>query len=106
MIDSAASTLPRKPKRHWHQFSLCSLLAVVAALCVGLGLTVNRAHHQRDTVHAILAAGGQVWYHHQHNDRNEWDPKVPPPAPDWLRRFVGDDYFQDVGMIWVGGDQA
>jgi hypothetical protein len=43
------------PKRRWAQFSLGTMFVVVTVLCVWLGVVVNRAHRQRDSVAATDA---------------------------------------------------
>ena len=50
------------PKRRWAQFSLATLLAVVAVLCVGLSLVIAPAERQRRAVAAIEELGLKVEY--------------------------------------------
>lgn len=104
-----------KPTRRWFQYSLRSFLVLLTAMAVWLGVIVNRAREQRETVKAIEALMGRVQY--------DWQPKMvevtvtlngvqnvkgwrrenasntAPDAPDWLRRLVGDEYFQEVEEI-------
>jgi hypothetical protein len=104
-----------KSTRRWFQYSLRSFLVLLTAVAVWLGVIVNRAREQRETVKAIEALMGRVQY--------DWQPKMvevtvtlngvqnvkgwrrenasntAPDAPDWLRRLVGDEYFQEVEEI-------
>ena len=47
---------PPKPRRRWFQFSLGSLFVLLTVLCVWLGVTVERARKQRESVEAIEKA--------------------------------------------------
>src|SRR5687767_14399358 len=51
------SSKPRR-KRRWLQFGLPTLLGLVTALCVVLGLCVQRAERQRRTVAFVRSLGG------------------------------------------------
>lgn len=103
--------------RRRFQFSLRTLLVLLTALAIWLGFTVNRAQVQKKAVRAIEAAGGVVQY--------DWQPKLKPQSggtvsvayqashwtnvltpesgqpggPAWLRRLIGDDYFQEVESV-------
>lgn len=77
-----------KPTRRWFQYSLRSLLVILTALAVWLGVVVNRAREQREAVGAIEAAGGAVYFDW------EFEPDRKPHGPVWLRKIIGDDYFQ------------
>jgi hypothetical protein len=66
------------------------LLVLVCGLLSGwTGWRVNRAYDQRRAVAAILRAGGRVGYDH----------KGRPWAPDWLRKRLGDEFFQEVTSV-------
>src|SRR6185437_6075263 len=101
--------------RRYLTFSLRTLFVVTTALAVWLGVIVNRAREQREAVKAIETLTGRVQY--------DWQPKAveviltakgfegvkgwrqvnasntAPDAPEWLRRLLGDEYFQDVEEI-------
>jgi hypothetical protein len=84
-------------------FSLRTSFVLVIVFAVYLGFAVNNASQQRKAVKAIEALGGVVrynWQHvpdcgfHQANDLAIGEPS----GPKWLRRLIGDDYFQNVEM--------
>ena len=78
-----------KPKRRWAQFSLATLLVVVALLCVGLRLVVVPAENQRRAVVAIQALGGRV-------DYARIDQATEAFPRRFLRRWLLGDYFDAV----------
>ena len=96
-----------KPKRRWFTFGLRTLLLLITALCVWLGIQVNAARRQREAVVAIQKAGGMVIYDYQvvppvvgQNEQTfPWDPRKAPPAPAWLRDQIGDDYFRTAEVV-------
>lgn len=58
----------------------------------------NRARKQERAVAAILALGGIVTYDHQ-LDRRGYPSSAGPSGPAWLRRWIGDSYFQEVECV-------
>ena len=54
-----------------------------------MGWRINRANDQRRAVAAIRRAGGGVGYDH----------KGRPWAPAWLRKRLGDEFFQEVTSV-------
>jgi hypothetical protein len=101
--ESPAANLDRRSRRRWFQFSLRGFLVVLTALAVWLGVIVNRAREQREAVKAIEAMGGIVTYDWEADPYDPFgdDPDNPeePGGPVWLRRLVGDEYFQEVTMV-------
>src|SRR5215469_3974033 len=88
-----------RPNRRWFQLSLRAMLVLVTIGCIGLGWEVERVRRQRAAVAAIQAAGGTVMY-----DWHETAPRTvstagQPKGPVWLRKLIGDDYFQR--PVWV-----
>jgi hypothetical protein len=91
------------------------LFVLLTVFAIWLGVVVNHAREQRDAVQAIEAMGGSVRY--------DWQPDLvraegmgaasdqfvmpladsnPRPAgPAWLRRLIGDDYFQHVERVYI-----
>lgn len=97
-----SSTQAHAKRRNWIQFSLRALLAVTAVLGVWLGIRVNAARRQREAVSHVLNVGGSVSYDYHKVDAdkpNMFNFKASPPGPDWLRRVLGDEYFQEVVRI-------
>jgi hypothetical protein len=79
-------------------------------LAVWLSIISHRAQQQKLAVEKILGWGGSVIYDYQAipvtpAERElglnyNFDEKITPPSPQWLRKFIGDDYFQTV--VYVG----
>lgn len=82
------------------RFSLGAMLAGVGFLCMLLAGPANQAHRQREAAMAVSRFGGQLVYRHQRNG-DELDERAEPPAPHWLRRLLGDDYFQEATELWL-----
>lgn len=74
---------------------------MVFVLVVGLplGWKARRASIQRRTVAAVRALGGQVSYVDELNAQGF--PRLPhrPMGPAWIRRWIGDEFFQEVGYV-------
>jgi len=84
-------------RRRWFQFSLRTLFVVMTIAALWLGMVMHRARKLRRSVHAITAAGGAIYFHHQ------WeDAEAPPPGPTWLRRLVGDEPFVTPVCVFLG----
>ena len=89
------------------QFSLRSFLLLVVAFAIPaawFAAELRRAETQRQTVAAIRAAGASV--HHDYrwdyfDDETgyggyRFDPELP--APEWLLKWIGEDFFADVSF--------
>lgn len=86
----------------WFQYRLRTLLVVIAIIAIWLGVIGQRAWRQKYVVDRIRSLGGTVAYDFQKQKGgrwNEFDLKNSPPGPGWLRRFIGDDYFETVVQI-------
>ena len=99
------------PARRWFQYSLRSFLILLTALAVWLGVVVNRAREQREAVKAIEALGGHIiydWSIVEWHDGGTYTMDIArkPPAPVWLRRIIGDDFFQDAVVVHFWGEWA
>jgi hypothetical protein len=104
-VNSPAQKTEVKPNHRYLTFSLRTLFVVTTALAVWLGIVVNRAREQREAVKAIEAAGGSVYYNYNSEElmpRWRYHVVVERPGPAWLRRLIGDDYFQDVWQVDFG----
>ena len=90
--------------RRYLTFSLRTFLVLLTVLAAWLGVVVNRAREQREAVKALEALGGSVGYDWQDVDLDleellSLDGPLTPPGPEWLRRLVGDDLFQDAVSV-------
>lgn len=93
-----------RPKRRWLQFSLGSLLLLITVLAVWLGWQVNRVRREREAIALVERLGGEVYFDYQVEENVPLghfvtSPARKPPAPDWLRWLVGEDYFRRVASV-------
>ena len=82
--------------RRFLTFSLRSVFVVLTAAGIWLGVVVNRAREQRETVMAVEEMGGFVLYDWHFNLPSQADR---PQGPAWLRRLIGDEFFQGVDTV-------
>jgi hypothetical protein len=79
------------------RFSLRSLFLLCFIVAIVLGwfaVDLQHARQQQTAIKAITNAGGRVFY--------SWELGVAnarPPATDWLRRWLGVDFFSDADSI-------
>jgi Leucine-rich repeat (LRR) protein len=65
-----------------------------------MGWKVNRANDQRRAVAAILRAHGSIGYDYQFSvSKGYRRPSARPSAPAWLRKWLGDEFFQEVTSV-------
>jgi hypothetical protein len=103
-----------KPTGRWKTISIRGLLLLVLAIALCLGWIVHKAREQRETVAALQKFGGFVHYDWEFvNGRvkvprgnsiwkpswGTFTPEGKPWAPDWLRRALGDEYFQSLAHV-------
>ncbi|HJT30451.1 MAG TPA: hypothetical protein VJ783_00185 [Pirellulales bacterium] len=86
--------MPSCRSRRPLQFSLGTLLLAVTGLSIWLGVQTKAARLQRAIAADIRRLGGQVYYDWQLDDEDRETGRTEPPGPVWLRRWIGDDYFQ------------
>jgi hypothetical protein len=104
----------KKPKARWKTISLRALLLIVLAIALWLGWIVNKAREQREAVAALQKFGGFVHYDWEFVNGpvkvprgnllwmptwGKFTPGAKPWAPDWLRRALGDEYFQSIAHV-------
>jgi hypothetical protein len=79
----------------WPRYSARALLAAVTMLCIVLALLVAPAQRQRRTADKLRVSNppSRAMYDYEFHG----GPK--PSGPDWLRRWIGDDYFQHVTRV-------
>lgn len=91
------------PRRPVLQISVRFLVILLTLVCVWMAFQVNRARRQRVAVDTLLKAGARVSF--DLNWEAKWDAKGFPvdnpvlPAPSWLRRLVGNEYFDKVRSV-------
>jgi len=78
------------------------MMVLVLVISLPLGWKARRASIQRRAVAAVQALGGRIAYEDELDA--EGFPRLPhrPGGPAWLRRWIGDEFFQEVG--WVNID--
>jgi internalin A len=91
------------PKRRWFQFSLRTLLLLVAVLAVWLGWHTYRVKQQREAVLTVEEVGGLVRYDYQWT---RGGTTAPPNRPSWLARLVGVDHVHDVVSITLAHNKS
>jgi hypothetical protein len=102
-MDEEIMTEPTEPRRSRFTLSLRALMVLVLIVGGVLGWKARRVAIQRQAVAAIKAAGGSVKYDYEWGKSPNGDlifllnPK--PWAPAWLRRSIGDEYFQEVSTV-------
>ena len=100
---SSPADLPRTPnqKRRWLQFGLRTLLiftTICAIGCAWLARKIEQKRKERDAVEAIVKLGGSVTYDY------EKVRGAKPPGPDWLRKFLGENFFSEVEGVTISGN--
>lgn len=103
-----ATTQPDRPRRRLG-LSLRALMVLVLVAGGVMGWKARRADRQRWAVAAIRAGGGAVGYDFidYFGDRGTYNPNAQPWEPAWLRKAIGDEYFQEAQVVWLtnsGGD--
>jgi hypothetical protein len=100
-----SETATVKPRRRRFALSLQGLMILILVIGGILGWKAHRATIQRRAVAKIDAAGGTVQYDYQieaQKASKTWTANPPHPwAPDWLRRPIGEEYFQDVAWVFL-----
>jgi internalin A len=81
-------------------------MALVLVFGGGLGWVIHRARVQRDAVAAIKRTGGEIAYDWQRSKGSPVIPRPKPPWPDWVRRILGPDFFDNVTYVRLQGAQC
>lgn len=104
MSPTEAAPVAPRPRRRL-ALSLRMLMALVLVAGSWLAWKANRARDQKRAVDAILrTGGGEVLYDWQEPIvNNNPRPGAAIPGPTFLRRLLGDEYFQDITFVRVGG---
>jgi len=103
-----------KPRVRWKTISLRGMLLLVVAIGLWLGWIVHKAREQREAVAALQKFGGFVHYDWEfvggpvkvpRGNRlwmpswGKFTPAAKPWAPEWMRRRLGDEYFQSIAHV-------
>jgi hypothetical protein len=101
-MQNETESSPPKPRLRWYQYRLRTLLIIMTVLAVWMAWISHRARQQKMAVEKVRAFGGTLLYDYQTTPgplgyRSDFN--VLPPAPEWLRGFIGEDYFQKVLYI-------
>ena len=102
--DNAVTCISSKKRKcRFIRFRLRTLLLVMVAVCFALGWKVERARKQRNAVNMVLQMGGTVGYEYEGPFINEphgiVGPRLPKPAPEWLIKRLGIDFFDEVVSV-------
>ena len=96
-MEAQPERVATKPKRRWFQFRLATLLLLTLVCAIALALWVAPAARQRRAVELFEGLGGVVVYADEGDDS--------PLVPEWLREWLGPDYFHSVRVVRLRGTQ-
>jgi hypothetical protein len=85
--------------RRVFRFSLRTLFIVTTVIAVWLGLQCKRAREQQLAVDRIAELGGFVGYDFEYGRDGARIKDATPAGWPWLRKIVGDHYFQRVVRV-------
>jgi hypothetical protein len=83
----------------WLRFSLRTALIVVAIFCIWLSIESSHARKQKNAIETVRKLGGMLAYDFQMDRNGQWKRPFQPRGPQWLRKAIGDDYFQRVVVV-------
>lgn len=80
-------------------------ILMIAVLVVGswMGWQVNKARNQRAVASAVREYGGWVRYDWEFVNGKLVEGREPQ-TPSWLRKRLGDEYFQEIAYVSLGFD--
>ena len=102
------------PGIRWKTISLRGLLLLILAIALWLGWIVQMSRQQREAVAALQKFGGFVHYDWEFVNGpvkvpqgnslwmpswGKFTPGRKPLAPSWMRRALGDEYFQSIAHV-------
>jgi hypothetical protein len=87
-------TVPRTATRRprLFRFSLRLLFIAITILGIWLAVQVHRASQEKEARDAISPLARMLQYDFEFDD-GEYVSNADPPGPDWLREWIGDEYF-------------
>ena len=89
----------RRPRRWFVQISLRTFFVLLTIGCITLAVISKRARDQRMAVDRVLALRGFVMYDYEEAAQRASIAKPIPPGWPWLRRAIGQEYFQTVVSV-------
>ena len=95
--DVVTTTTPTKAERRLLRFSLRTMLIFMLVVCVAVGWKFERVRKQREVVAWVREMGGNVSY--AIDDNGSADFKAEPSGPEWLRQWLGNDFFDEVAGV-------
>ena len=94
---------PPPHRRRWLRVSVRSLMILVLVLGGVAGWVANTVRTQREAIALIKAAGGQITFDYQRREVVTLGggavKQREPAAPAWVRRWLGDELFQNVQAV-------
>ena len=97
-------TTTTKPKRRSLRFSLRTMLIFMLVVCVAVGWRIERVRKQREAVAWVREMRGTVYYA---TDDNSFHKRTAEPrGPEWLRKWLGNDFFDDVVDVTLHNPQV
>ena len=99
-------TTTTKPKRRFLRFSLRTLLLFMLVVCVAVGWKFERVRKQREAVAWVHEMGGTVYYDFEFGGGFSVELAAEPRGPEWLRKWLGRDFFDDVAYVDLRGTQV
>lgn len=91
----------RRKRRRLLQFSLRTVLVLLTAGCIWLGLKTEQVRRQRQLVRLVKNSGGELAYDYQY-EQSPYQANTPP-GPKLLRNVLGDDFFSKLVMVSLRG---
>ena len=94
-------------KRRIHlRYGVRSMLLLLTLVCIFVARQTHLARKQKQAVASILEGGGSVIFDYQVDKSYvlKKDPELP--APEWLCRLVGEEFFVDVIYVQLATDKA
>jgi hypothetical protein len=76
------------------RFRLATLLAIVTAVCIALGLAVHRAQQKKAAVAHLEKLGAAVFFDYQQDAQGSFDQKAPAPQPLWAQSTLIEEYLR------------
>jgi hypothetical protein len=96
-----------RPERRWLRLSLRTFLVGIGLIAIVIAWFTTSWRSQRLAIATIERLGGNVGYDYQFVGGDPLGTSIPnarPPGPQWLRRMLGNEPFQQaVQVILVGG---